>query len=404
MTIERTHIRYFHAGDAEPARRIAAVAFLRRQRRGPRFHAFLAPVPRPAAWRSGCRAPPRRSALPPAPPVRSAIRTPAPQPPGLPKAAATAPNIVIGRQTRRQSGRPVIAASRPPLRAAGSHPRRTGRPAGRDTAPRRSDRDQRRHLLIPPAARPAVRRNSVAPRLTPPGARPIPRRMTDTAPHPQLLHRRPHRPREIHPRRPADPVDRHRRRPRHEGAAARLDGHRARARHHHQGQHRPPRLRGQGRPDLRPQPHRHPRPRRLRLRGLPLDARRRGLAPRRRRLPGRRGADARQRLPGASTPATRSSRSSTRSTCPPPSPTASASRSRTSSASTPPTPSSSPPRPASASPTCSRPSSPACPPPRATATRRSRRCWSTAGTTPTSASSSWSASSTASSARATASA
>ena len=44
--------------------------------------------------------------------------------------------------------------------------------------------------------------------------------------------------------------------------------------------------------------------------------------------PGRRGADARQRLPGASTPATRSCRSSTRSTCRPPSPTASRSRSR----------------------------------------------------------------------------
>ena len=44
--------------------------------------------------------------------------------------------------------------------------------------------------------------------------------------------------------------------------------------------------------------------------------------------PGRRGADARQRLPGASTPTTRSSRSSTRSTCPPPIRTGSRSRSR----------------------------------------------------------------------------
>ena len=44
---------------------------------------------------------------------------------------------------------------------------------------------------------------------------------------------------------------------------------------------------------------------------------------------------------------------------------------------------------------CWKPSSPACRRPRATATRRSRRCWSTAGTTPISASSCWCASSTA---------
>ena len=61
-------------------------------------------------------------------------------------------------------------------------------------------------------------------------------------------------------------------------------------------------------------------------------------------------------------------------------------RSRTWSASTRPTPSRSRPRPASASTTCSRRWSSACPRPRATATRRSRPCWSTAGTTRTSAS------------------
>ena len=85
----------------------------------------------------------------------------------------------------------------------------------------------------------------------------------------------------------------------------------------------------QGRPDLRPQPHRHARPRRLRLRGQPLDARGRGLAAGGGRHPGGRGADARQRLHRPSTPTTRSCRSSTRSTCPPPNPTACASRSRT---------------------------------------------------------------------------
>ena len=95
----------------------------------------------------------------------------------------------------------------------------------------------------------------------------------------------------------------------------------------------------QGRQGLHPQPDRHARPRRLRLRGLPLARRLRRLAAGRRCQPGRRGADARQRLSGASTTATRSCRSSTRSICPPPSPTQSSSRSRTSSASTPRTPS-----------------------------------------------------------------
>ena len=82
-------------------------------------------------------------------------------------------------------------------------------------------------------------------------------------------------------------------------AGARFDGHRARARHHHQGADRAaqlPRARRQG---LRPQPDRHARPRRLRLRGQPLARRLRGLAAGGRRQPGRRGADARQRLPGA---------------------------------------------------------------------------------------------------------
>ena len=87
-------------------------------------------------------------------------------------------------------------------------------------------------------------------------------------------------------------------RARDEGAGARFDGHRARARHHHQGADRAPQLPRAGRRGLRPQPHRHARPCRLRLRGQPLARRLRGLAARRRREPGRRGADARQRLPG----------------------------------------------------------------------------------------------------------
>ena len=48
--------------------------------------------------------------------------------------------------------------------------------------------------------------------------------------------------------------------------------------------------------DLRAQPHGHARPRRFRLRGVALPRRLRGLAARRRRLAGRRGADPRQRL------------------------------------------------------------------------------------------------------------
>ena len=49
--------------------------------------------------------------------------------------------------------------------------------------------------------------------------------------------------------------------------------------------------------DLRPEPDRHARPRRLLLRGLALARRLRGRGARRRRDPGRRGPDARQRVP-----------------------------------------------------------------------------------------------------------
>ena len=75
------------------------------------------------------------------------------------------------------------------------------------------------------------------------------------------------------------------------------------------------------RPGLRPQPHRHARPRRLRLRGQPQPPGLRGRDPRRRRDPGHRGPDARQRPPRARARTSRSSRSSTRSTCRRPSPT-----------------------------------------------------------------------------------
>ena len=82
-------------------------------------------------------------------------------------------------------------------------------------------------------------------------------------------------------------------------AGARFDGHRARARHHHQGADRSAQIQGARRQGLHPQPDRHARPRRLRLRGQPQPRRLRRLAAGGGRLAGRRGADAGQRLPGA---------------------------------------------------------------------------------------------------------
>ena len=61
-------------------------------------------------------------------------------------------------------------------------------------------------------------------------------------------------------------------------AGAQFHGHRARARHHHQGADRAAQLPGARRQGLRPQPDRHARPRRLRLRGQPLARRLRRLA------------------------------------------------------------------------------------------------------------------------------
>ena len=117
-------------------------------------------------------------------------------------------------------------------------------------------------------------------------------------PHPELRHHRAYRPREIHPGRSADPGDRRPLRPRDEGAGAGQHGVGAGARHHHQGADRPAHLPGQGRADLRSQPHGHARPRGLRLRGVALARRLRGIAAGGGRVAGGGGADARQRLPG----------------------------------------------------------------------------------------------------------
>ena len=68
-----------------------------------------------------------------------------------------------------------------------------------------------------------------------------------TVPHPQLLHRRPHRPRQVHPGRPAHRGDRHGREAPDARAGPRHHGPRARARHHHQAQRRPHELHRAGR-------------------------------------------------------------------------------------------------------------------------------------------------------------
>ena len=114
----------------------------------------------------------------------------------------------------------------------------------------------------------------------------------------ELLHHRPHRSRQVDAGRPDAGDHRRRRGPGHAGAVPRPDGHRARARHHHQGAERAAAVGGQwGR--VRPAPDRHARPRRLHLRGVACAGGLRGRRAAGRRRPGHRGADAGQSLPGA---------------------------------------------------------------------------------------------------------
>ena len=121
-------------------------------------------------------------------------------------------------------------------------------------------------------------------------------------PYPQLLHHRPHRPRQVDAGRPHAADDRRAGGPGLPRPVPRPHGHRARARHHDQGAERAPALvrRRSGRRDARPRaaPHRHPGPRRLHLRGQPLARRVRGRDPAGRRRAGHRGADPGQPLPG----------------------------------------------------------------------------------------------------------
>ncbi len=116
--------------------------------------------------------------------------------------------------------------------------------------------------------------------------------------HPQLLDHRAHRPRQVDARRSHPRAHPYGLRARDARAAARLDGPRARARDHDQGAGGARVLHGQGRGDLPAAPDRHARARRLHLRGLALARGMRGRAARRRRRPGRGGADGREHLPG----------------------------------------------------------------------------------------------------------
>ncbi len=122
--------------------------------------------------------------------------------------------------------------------------------------------------------------------------------------HPELLHHRAHRPRQVDAGRPDAPAHRRGRRARRPGAVPRPDGHRARARHHDQEPGRPDAVDRAGRQragrrarHLRPEHDRHPRSRRLHLRGVPVARGVRGRDPARRRRPGHRGADPREPLP-----------------------------------------------------------------------------------------------------------
>ena len=124
-----------------------------------------------------------------------------------------------------------------------------------------------------------------------------------SGPHPELLHHRPHRPRQVDAGRPDARGHRPRRGAQHARPVPRPHGHRARARHHDQGAERPPALDpalGRAhRHRVRARHDRHPGARRLHLRGVPVAGRLRGRGPARRRRPGHRGPDAGQPVPGA---------------------------------------------------------------------------------------------------------
>src|SRR5690606_30984306 len=86
-----------------------------------------------------------------------------------------------------------------------------------------------------------------------------------SGPHPQFLHRRAYRPRQVHPRGSVDRGDGRGPEAADAGATARHDGSRAGARDHHQAQRRPDELPRRGWRGVRAQPDRHAGPRGLHL-------------------------------------------------------------------------------------------------------------------------------------------
>ncbi len=156
-------------------------------------------------------------------------------------------------------------------------------------------------MAAAPARRAAVRRsrepNEVASPDVPAGPHRTGARRHAAGADPQLLHHRPHRPRQVDAGRPDAADHRRGRGARDARPVPRPDGHRARARHHDQVAGRPHAVGGR-RHHGRAEHDRHPRARRLHLRGLALAGRLRGRGAAGRRRAGHRGPDPRQPVPG----------------------------------------------------------------------------------------------------------
>ena len=135
-------------------------------------------------------------------------------------------------------------------------------------------RDRGARQRLPVAPTPATRLPTPATRADtrhPPADTQLPHLLQFPVPHgsvpdTQLLRHRPHRPRQVHARGSLPRDDRRAPEARDGSAGPRLDGSRARARHHDQGARRPADLPRGRRRDLHPEPDRHARPRGLLVR------------------------------------------------------------------------------------------------------------------------------------------